>query len=510
MSRTAKQSAPGTTFETDVITGEALAAMVRGAKISESRDALARLESFLYGTERDRVCVLYGLLGTGKKTLMLQAVGRMTPEDFRRTAYVKVRRTDTMGAMERDLKQLFKAGFRFLFVDEVTRMTDFIDSASIFSDVYAAMGMRIVLAGTDSFGFELALRQELYDRAQVIPTTFVPYREWSRLSGVDDVDEYIRRGGLPEIGKPRFAAKDEPHGKAVEFVDRYLDEAVCANIGRSLSSGGESWLFPHLRSLCWTGVLPAAVRSVLENLNLRFLCSVLKALRNTKFSDLVEAILRQCSEQSDALGGGSECPGSEVAQVREIREVLILLGLIAERPVEATDPKAEPSDEILSTQPWLRYGQVRALLRSLLSAKPFDDANEEEKDRVFETILDAVRGRLLKDVVLLESLKTADSNHSVFRLEFEAEAFDMVIYDRKENACEVFEIANTRERTAEVYRALFDPEKCRRTEARFGPIRGRYVLYRDDDFDLPEVSVRYRNVENFLKTLPTNKSLRSV
>lgn len=504
MSRTAKQSESGMTFETDVITGEALSAMVRCAKVSESRDALARLETFLHSDERDRVCLLYGLLGTGKKTLMLQAVGRMTPEDFRRTAYVKVRRTDTMVAMERDLKKLFGAGFRFLFVDQVTLMEDFIDSASLFSDVYAAMGMKIVLAGTDSLGFELALRQELYDRARAISTTFVPYREWSRLSGVDDADEYIRRGGLLGIEKIRSDSAD------VESAGRYLDEAVCANIGRSLSAGGEGWLFRHLRTLCKTGALPAAVRSVLGNQNLRFLLPVLQTLRNTEFSGVVEMILRQLTERPDGLGRGTEYSGVEVVQSREIRDVLISMDLIAERCVETTNPNAEPSDEILYTQPWLRYGQVRALLRSLLSAKPFDDANEEEKDRVFETILDAVRGRLLKDVVLLESLKTADSNHSVFRLEFEAEAFDMVIYDRKENACEVFEIANTRERTAEVYRALFDPEKCRRTEARFGPIRGRYVLYRDDDFDLPEVSVRYRNVENFLKTLPTNKSLRSV
>ena len=133
MSRTAKQSESGMTFETDVITGEALSAMVRCAKVSESRDALARLETFLHSDERDRVCLLYGLLGTGKKTLMLQAVGRMTPEDFRRTAYVKVRRTDTMVAMERDLKKLFGAGFRFLFVDEVTLIEDFIDSAFVYA-----------------------------------------------------------------------------------------------------------------------------------------------------------------------------------------------------------------------------------------------------------------------------------------------------------------------------------------------------------------------------------------
>lgn len=32
-------------------------------------------------------------------------------------------------------------------------MEDFIDGAALFSDVYAACGMKIVLSGTDSLGF---------------------------------------------------------------------------------------------------------------------------------------------------------------------------------------------------------------------------------------------------------------------------------------------------------------------------------------------------------------------
>ena len=39
------------------------------------------------------------------------------------------------------------------FIDEVTLMPDFIDSAALFSDIYAAQGMKIVLSGTDSLGF---------------------------------------------------------------------------------------------------------------------------------------------------------------------------------------------------------------------------------------------------------------------------------------------------------------------------------------------------------------------
>ena len=52
-------------------------------------------------------------------------------------------------------------------------MRDFIDSAALFSDVFAAMGMKIILSGTDSLGFWLAMDQELYDRAKPIHTTFI-------------------------------------------------------------------------------------------------------------------------------------------------------------------------------------------------------------------------------------------------------------------------------------------------------------------------------------------------
>lgn len=67
---------------------------------------------------------------------------------------------------------------RYVFIDEVTLMEDFIDSAALFSDVFATMGMKIVLSGTDSLGFWLAMDEELYDRAKSIHTTFIPYREY--------------------------------------------------------------------------------------------------------------------------------------------------------------------------------------------------------------------------------------------------------------------------------------------------------------------------------------------
>lgn len=90
---------------------------------------------------------------------------------------------------------------RYVFIDEVTLMRDFIDSAALFSDVFAAMGMKIILSGTDSLGFWAGDGSgALRPGAKPIHTTFIPYREYSRLLGIDSIDEYIRYGGTLRAG----------------------------------------------------------------------------------------------------------------------------------------------------------------------------------------------------------------------------------------------------------------------------------------------------------------------
>lgn len=114
-----KQSQPKLDFETSVITGRGLDAMFQGVESWQRRDCFAQLEDYLYGSGRDRVCLVFGLRRTGKTTMLRQAIGRMTSEALSRAAYLKARRTDNMAMMNRDLKKLFDAGFQYVFIDEV-------------------------------------------------------------------------------------------------------------------------------------------------------------------------------------------------------------------------------------------------------------------------------------------------------------------------------------------------------------------------------------------------------
>ena len=518
---------PKLDFETSVIVGKGLEAMSQGVKNWELRDCFDQLEGYLYGKEYDRVCLVFGLRRTGKTTMLRQAIGRMTKENLSRTAYIKARRNDNMAMMNRDLKKLFDAGFRYVFIDEVTLMEDFIDSAALFSDVFAAMGMKIVLSGTDSLGFWLAMDQELYDRAKPIHTTFIPYREYSRLLGIDSIDEYIRYGGTLRAGELAFDDEDvnaqDASFRDDESTRRYIDTAICRNIQHSLACYEAGGHFRHLYSLYEAGELTSAINRIIEDMNHRFLISVLTddfrshdlrltAANLRKERDLekrtdvldrvdTEAVTRRLMELLDIRNKEEQSIGITPAHIAEIKQYLAALELIVDCPIETTEPETKPLEHILFTQPGMRYCQAQALVHVLLKDPQFSELSEYEKTRVSDRILEEVRGRMMEDIVLLETMKAADRDHRIFKLQFEVGEFDMVIYDQKENCCDIFEIKHSSTQVPLQYRHLMDEDKCRRTEKRFGTIRGRYVLYRGEDIQM-ENGVQYRNVESYLKELP--------
>ncbi len=486
-----------------------------------------QLEDYLYSGESDRVCLVFGLRRTGKTTMLRQAIARMNKEDLSRTTYIKARRSDTMAMMNRDLKKLFDAGFRYVFIDEVTLMRDFIDSAALFSDVFAAMGMKIVLSGTDSLGFWLAMDQELYDRAKPIHTTFIPYREYSRLLGIDSIDEYIRYGGTLRAGELAFDDEDvnaqDASFRDDESTRRYIDTAICKNIQHSLACYEAGGHFRHLYALYEAGELTSAINRIIEDMNHRFLLSVLTddfqshdlrltasnlrkerdPEKRTEILDHIdtESVTQRLMELLDIRNKEEQSIGITDTHIQEIKEYLSALELIVNCPIETADPGARSVEHILFTQPGMRYCQAQALVHSLMKDETFSVSSEFEKTQTAGRILEEVRGRMLEDIVLLETMKAADRGHRVFKLQFAAGEFDMVIYHEKENCCEIFEIKHSDKQVPAQYRHLADQEKCDKTERRFGPIRGRYVLYRGEDAAL-ENGVQYRNVERYLNDLP--------
>ncbi|UKI56858.1 MAG: hypothetical protein L6V90_02645 [Treponema succinifaciens] len=119
----------------------------------------------------------------------------MLESNFSKSVFIQINSNNTLSDVNKDLKVLEAKGYKYVFIDEVTLMDDFIDGAALFSDVFATSGMKIVLSGTDSLGFIFSEDEQLYDRCILLHTTFIPFREFYDVLGIQSIDEYIKYGG---------------------------------------------------------------------------------------------------------------------------------------------------------------------------------------------------------------------------------------------------------------------------------------------------------------------------
>lgn len=504
-------------FGTYVLEGENLAHFIRQVEGFRKRECYHRLEEYLESDPFGKVFILCGLRRTGKTTLIQQAIASMAKEDFDRTAFIRIQSGDTLATVNTDLKWLLENDYRYVFLDEVTLADDFIEGAGLFSDIYAASGMKIVLSGTDSLGFLFSESDELYDRCELLHTTHIPYKEFEEVLGISGIDEYIRYGGTMSLsGKhynktATFLSKDS--------TDEYIDSAIARNIQHSLKNYQYGGHFRHLAELYEKDELTSAVNRVIEDINHRFTVDVLtrdfishdlgisaKNLRKDREnpSDILDHINKESFTEGlrnalEILNKSEQSIEITEAHRTEIKEYLDLLDLTVDIPVEQIPVKNERLFRTAIAQPGMRYAQAEALVRQLLLDASFQNISGRERARILDRVLNEIKGRMMEEIVLLET-KNAFPGKDVFQLQFPVGEFDMVVVDPDAMTCEIYEIKHSTEAVSAQARFLSDREKCESVEFRFGIIMQKRVLYRGPA--TKEGDINYINVEDYLKSLP--------
>lgn len=510
---------------TSVTTGSELEPLIRTAASYQKRDCYEQLRHYLGSDETGRVFILYGLRRTGKTTLLFQAIAGL-PHD--KTAYIKVSSKNSMDDLISDLKYLLRHGFKYVFIDEVTLLSDFISTASLLSDIYAQSGMKIVLSGTDSLGFEFSSDDELYDRAITVHTTFIPFREYSRLLGIHDIDEYIRYGGTLRAADTDASGKaSSPHDRSFEDVEsarKYIDTSIAHNIQHSLINYRHGSHMDFILELFEANELTSAVNRIIEDMNHRFVLSVLtrdwtshdlgsagqllkkKALEEGIPDPLAgidtEAVTEKLKNDLDILNKNEMSIDLSADHVLGIKAYLRLLDLIADCPSEWSDWR-KPTEHIIFTQPGMRYCQAKALVSSLMEDPYFSVLSPEERKLLLDTILQDIRGRMLEDIVLFETSQVLPRNSRAFKLRFNVGEIDMVIYDKDSLTCRLFEVKHSDKTDPLQYRHLIDEDKTAAIEHKYGRIISRTVLYRGRSCTIKDGDniIEYINVEDYLENL---------
>lgn len=503
-------------FITDIRIGKTLEDFSASIKDYKKRELYSAIEQYVYDDTHDKVFILYGLRRTGKTTLIRQVIYNMKDEDKNKTVFIQINRKNTLAEVNKDLRKLETLGYKYVFIDEITMMDDFIQGAALFSDVFASSGIKIVLSGTDSLGFVFSEDEQLYDRCFMLHTTFIPFREFSNVLGIHDIDQYMEFGGT-------MSQSGNNYNKAIfgtkKSTAEYVNTAIARNIQHSLKNYQYRSHFRNLKALYDKGELTNAINRIVEDMNHEFTIEVLT--RTFKSHDLGSAkdIMRKDRENPtdilDDINGekiteklkkllrilNKEEQKIKIQDVHrlEIKEYLDLLDLTCDIPLVNMNDLHSKKVTTVFSQPGLRYSQAESLIKSLMMDKTFRNVDAQERKRITERILDDIKGRMLEEIVQLET-KKADPNLEVFKLQFAVGEFDMVVYDPENVCCKIYEVKHSKEKSPFQYRHLINEENCKQTEFRFGKILEKVVLYRGETCE-EENGVHYKNVEEYLQHL---------
>ena len=503
----------GHRFSTYVQTGSELEELMDLVRKYKRRECYSALHDYVFGDAQPKVFVLCGLRRTGKTTLMHQVLLDMTPEQLDVAAFIQIKMGDSLCDVYEDLKSLKKHGCRYVFIDEATSMENFIGGAAVFSDIFASKGMKVVLSGTDSLSFVIASYEQLYDRCILQRTTFIPYREFESVLGVEGIGEYIRYGGTMVKGGVDY--NKTVGGKG---ISEYVDAAIAKNIQHSLEhyQGGDH--FCDLYELYEKRELTSAINRVVEDETHRFTKAVLtKTFKSHDLGSVAEELLtdvenpfnlagnidkasvtKHVKEMLDILDKEEQTVEIDKVHADEIKEYLTMLDVI-EDVEEVRFPNIGRRQKItVISQPGLRHAQAEALVNGLLCDEKFNALSGEERERVLERVMGDIEGRMMEEIVRVET-KMAATGKDVFKLGFTVGEFDMVVRDCDARTCDVFEVKRSDKIVAGQYRHLVDAEKCAMTEHSFGRITGKYVIYRGEAAESD--GIRYLNVEEYLKSL---------
>lgn len=470
----------------------------------KKRYSFPKLMKYLQGGRDTRICALYGLRRTGKTTMMAQAACEL--QDYDSICWVHCEEGDSI----QDVKNVIKnnPSCRYFFLDEVTRLENFTSASSILADKFVAEdGKKIVMAGTDSLGFSLAFSTELFDRAHIIHTTYIPFAEYRYLLGNDrDIDDYIQYGGTLTDGEVFY--NSDP------ALD-YTNDAIAVNIQHSLEMFRNGGSFGALLPFYASGELTTFINKLVEMDNRTFLAgTVNKMFRSHDMGKLRSNLERDKNLDTDTS------PLKNKQFLQEIRDALLIKEPLlnkatpeamrdAKRYLERLDVifvvPGSKEQEVIFMQPGLRYSQVQREMRILEQSELLGDFEPSLRQEFCRRLDETVKGAMMEDIIFVQLSLDKELKDQFLVTKYRDSAgkheFDLVLIDKNNDKAYLFEIKHSDKFLPYLQaRHLIDKEACTALERDLHvKIAGKAVVYRGVNNDSCTQGVLYRNINTLLE-----------
>lgn len=202
-------------------------------KYNNVRFYYQELKKYVYDENNFKVLALFGLKGTGKSISMLQLANELYKNSNIYFSYYVCGDNVVFDELDELLEIDFNKNVKLVFVDNITRIKDFIECSTILVNYYISQGMKFIITGDDSLNLLLASYDRLYDKIQMINTNYISFGEFNHLLD-KGLEEYIRYGGV----------LDENFYYSDASANNYKNSAIIKNIISSLENNEELRIYP--------------------------------------------------------------------------------------------------------------------------------------------------------------------------------------------------------------------------------------------------------------------------
>ena len=481
------------------------------------RDCYEQLKDFMQHEYPGKICALYGLRRTGETVMMHQYISALSDQDEEKTAYLLCLRECDMLEVRQVMENLYDKGICNFFLDEITEVTDFQKYGNTLSDYFSAKGAKIVIAGTDSLGIMLAESDILYDRIQMIHTSYVPFAEFSKLIGIDSVDEYIEYGGT--LTKTPY--------KTLQASEEYQNTAIVGNILHSLEKSEDARRYGAAITELYE---QDEVKSVLNKMINKFsyyttakavnkyfksapLYSMLHNIQEPSYVSMINT--EEANQATKNVLGIKDLDEMQTSlskrHLDELKNYLLELELFLKIPSYISLNSGERSEDLeVFMQPGMVYAHSTALIRNLANDPMWKDTCGIDDRNLFILRADHfVKGILLENIILAETYKTFQKidpdRYYVSQLSITLRSnnqhveADMILVDKQKGESYLFEVKYSNQIVIDQTKHLRNTDFLKYIDENFGKVKSRLVLYTGDSSK--QNDVLYLNAATYLKRL---------
>lgn len=447
-------------FEGKVYTGEELKTHIDKVGLSayRHRDCFDQLMGYLRGKDR-KLLGLWGASGTGKTALIYQAIASLG----RYTEMALLLCGADPAAEEAKVQAiLLQDSCRYIFLDGAADHAQLPAFTSFLVQELVLAGKRVVLVGRSADALTQAGDGELAGRVTLLPTTYIPYREYYHLmkDGPNPTDpaalsfaQYLCFPGDLSEDKTGTAG---PSGAAVKGQDGSADKTGAAAAGQD----------------------SAAEKQCAEQERLDADCLEVFAYK------VLEPFTKVYAEELEKFAGFEEKYERALAQWQDH----------AELPLDSHRERFE----ITKPGPWRT--RMFALAAKLVHAPEFAEFTDAEQKRLEELLDERICGVLQEYIVALDLMKdmaVSGPNMISKYISYDGGMFAIAMVNKRTRNAVVMEVFHTDQKEERQVRDLTDSLLCREFQDYYGAkIVGKLVLY--DGPSGKAFGIRYANCADFL------------